>query len=169
MERQGEGEIERKKLLKNTSSVFLRERLLLFPLVLSALFVWISSAVKQEGFEVTHNLINRCGQQGPFKHNLWTLAAFADRQIHTPRFPFPSAPSNTWFGSYCATAVSDKTCFLSTLTHSAVNSKNENREKYPGPLWAVRARHSVVTVSHKQAHGQAKTAINLNWADRVFQ
>lgn len=86
-------------------------------------------------------------------HNLWTMAAMEDRQIHTPCFPpFPSAPCNTWFGSYCATAVSDKTCFLSALTYSTVNSKSakrkkKEREKYPDPLWAVVARHSVVLPS----------------------
>lgn len=31
------------------------------------------------------------------------------------------------------------------------------------------ARHSVVAVSHKQAHGQPKTAINLSWGEGVFQ
>ncbi len=56
-------------MLKETSSVFLRERVL-FPLVLSAPFLYISSGVRQEGFGVIHNLINRCGQQGSFKHNL---------------------------------------------------------------------------------------------------
>lgn len=100
---------------KKTSFVFLRDRVLLFPLGLSVLFLYISSGVKQEGAAVIHNLIKRCGQKPSFKYNLWTLEAFTDRQIHTPCFPFTSAPSNTWFGCYCATAVSDKSCFLSTL------------------------------------------------------
>lgn len=72
---EGGGEREREKgteekNTEKTNSVFLRERLLLFPVLLSALYLYISSGVKQEGFGVIHNLINRCGQQGSFKHNL---------------------------------------------------------------------------------------------------
>lgn len=55
---------------KKTSSVFLRNRVLLFPLVLSVLFLYISSSVKQEGAGVIHSLIKRCGQKGSFKHDL---------------------------------------------------------------------------------------------------
>lgn len=155
---------------KKTSFVFLRDRVLLFPLGLSVLFLYISSGVKQEGAAVIHNLIKRCGQKRSFKYNLWTLEAFTDRQIHTPCFPFTSAPSNTWFGCYCATAVSDKSCFLSTLycEFKKRRKKKENWEKYPDPLWTDGARHSVVTVSHKQAHGQLKTAINLTWGEEFY-
>lgn len=55
---------------KKTSFVFLRDRVLLFPLGLSVLFLYISSGVKQEGAAVIHNLIKRCGQKPSFKYNL---------------------------------------------------------------------------------------------------
>lgn len=87
----------------------------------------------------------------------------------TPRaLPLLLCPATHGFESYCATAVSDKSCFLSTLAHSAADSKREKKKKYPDPLWADGARHSVVTVSHKQAHGQAKTAINLSQGEGGF-
>lgn len=60
-------EIGRKK---KTSFVFLRDRVLMFSLEPSVLFLYISSDVKQEGAAVIHNLIKRCGQKGSFKYNL---------------------------------------------------------------------------------------------------
>lgn len=61
----------------------------------------------------------------------------------------------------CLTAESDKSCFLSTLTPFTMNSERVKKrkkkiEKYLDPLWTDGARHSVVTVSHKQAHGRHK-------------
>lgn len=159
-------------MLKETSSVFLRERVL-FPLVLSAPFLYISSGVRQEGFGVIHNLINRCGQQGSFKHNLWTLAAFTHRQIYTPCFPFTSAPSNTWFGSYCATAVSDKSCFLSTLTHSTMNSKRERKKKKKilkntPALFGPTARGILWLLSHINKHMAGQRQQSILAGEREF-